>query len=147
MAIVIPNGPSQGETEILDKILKYSNEDFVLKLFQNNITPSLTTILANLTEATFTNYVSKTLTRANWGAATKVSGVSPCVNSEASSTYNTEQLWTCGTTGNTIYGYYVVGLTSGRLLWLEKFSSPRPLNDGDIIRLTPKFRFRTQIPC
>ena len=147
MAIVIPNGPNQGETELLDKMLKNSNEDYVLKLFRNDYTPSSATVVGDFTEADFTNYVSKSLTRANWGAATVVAPVAPCVDSEAVSLYNAEQSWTCGTTGNTIYGYYIVGAVTARLLWCDRFAVSRVLGDGDILRITPKFQFRTRIAC
>ena len=119
MAIVVPNGPNKGETELLDKMLKKSDEDFTLKLFKNNIEPSRSTVLGDLIEANFTNYVAKSLTRAKWNNAIKVSPVVPCLYSEALSTYSEEQLWTCGSiVGNTIDGYYIIGATSGKLLWL-----------------------------
>lgn len=147
MAIVVPNGPNQGETELLDKMIKRSEEDYYLKLFKNNVVPTLATVIGDLTEADFTNYVAKSLTRAGWNAAIKIAPVAPCINDEAASIYGTEQSWTCGVAGNTVYGYYITGATSGKLLWLERFGTARILTDGDILRITPKFQFRTQIPC
>lgn len=43
-----------------------------------------------------------------------------------------------GSTGNTIYGYYVIGATSGVLYWAEKFATTRILGDTDTITITPQ---------
>jgi hypothetical protein len=128
-----------GELELLDKMLKDAlsvDEDFTLKLYQNNYTPVNTSVAGDFTVATFTNYVDKTLTRAGWAAATTVSN-------KARSTY-AQQSWTCGASGNTIYGYYVIGATSGTLLWAELFPTPRVLANTDILTLIPVFTLNSE---
>jgi hypothetical protein len=127
MALVVPN---DGELELLDKMLKDAlsvDENYVLKLFQNNYTPDQATVAASLTEANFTNYAAATLTRALWNTAVVVS------NKAETSYGSSAQSWTCGTTGNTIYGYYVVGATSATVLWAERFATSRVLANGDQI--------------
>lgn len=131
MALVVPN---VGEVELLDKMLKDAlgvDENYTLKLYKTDVTPAESDTAVSYTEADFTNYAAKTLTRANWGAASTAGGTT-------SSSY-AQQSWTCGASGNTIYGYYVIGATSTVLLWAEKFAVARVLADTDVLNLTPKF--------
>jgi hypothetical protein len=137
MTIVIPN---VGECTLLDKMLKLSDEDYTLKLYRTNTTLGDSTIVTDFTEANFTSYVSKSLTRANWGSAVVDSNI-------AKSTYSAELSWTCGVTGGVVYGYWIVGATSGNLLYAEAMGASRTLADGDIIKITPEFTFRTQVVC
>lgn len=134
MPLVTPN---QGELELLDKMLRdalVTNEDYVLKLYKNDYTPDDSSVEASFVEADFTNYVAVTLTRANWNPAVTNA------NGKAETSYGTSPIsWTCGATGNTIYGYYVIGATSGVVLWAERFSVPRVMSNGNVLNLTPKF--------
>jgi len=137
MALVVPNA---GELELLDKMLKDAlslNEDYILKLFQNDYTPDQTTANGSLTEANFTNYAAVTLTRAGWNSAVTVS------NKAESSYGSAAQSWTCGTTGNTIYGYWVAN-PSNVVLWAERFAVSRVLANGDVLNLTPKFTLNSE---
>ena len=131
MALVVPD---EGEIELLKKLLKNTTdtEDYLLRLYKNNYVPSGTTTATDFTEANFTNYAEKTIARSDW--ATPTTGVTNKAESEV-----TLQSWTCGTVGNTIYGYYVIGSVSGKVLWAEKFASARVLEDSDILNVTPKF--------
>lgn len=131
MTLVVPN---VGEVELLDKMLKDAlgtNEDFILKLF-SALSPSLSkdSVAGDFTEASFTGYSSKTLIRANWNNAA-------ILGDKATSTYNSEQIWSVGST-ETILGYYIVGSVSGVLLWAEGFPSPIIVNSPDLINITPK---------
>jgi hypothetical protein len=130
MALVVPD---LGEIELLTKLLinTADTEDYILRLYKNNYTPIAATVIGSFTEADFTNYAEKTITRSDWAAPSTVS------NKAESSV--TTQSWTCGATTNTIYGYYVVGATSGVCLWAEEFATVKVLADGDILNLTPKF--------
>lgn len=70
-----------------------ADENYVLKLFRNDVTPDQTFVAASMTEANFTNYVAKTLTRTAWNSAAIVS-------SKAETSYGTApQTWTCGASG------------------------------------------------
>lgn len=136
MALVVP---TVGELELLDKLLKDAlavNEDYTLKLYKNNVAPDENSLPATFTECDFSGYAEKTLSRASWSSAVTISG-------KATSQYP-QQAWTCGPTGNTIYGYYILGSNSGVLLWAEKFSASRPVEDGDIFQLTPTFTLNSE---
>lgn len=137
MALVIPD---EGEVQLLTKALKSAltvDEDYSLRLY-TAISPALgeSTTLADFTQATFTGYAAKTLTRAGWGAPSTSVGTT-------SSTY-AQQTWThSGSAGSsqTILGYYVVGVTSGKVLWAETFTTARVIDGGDTLSLTPSFQF------
>lgn len=143
MPAIVPN---EGEQRALLEWLDggTTRENHYLKLFKTNITPVETDTLATYTEADFTGYSQKTLTRTvnngvTWGT---VAGVAPTgawsgEASVAESAY-VQQSWTCGATGNTVYGYLLVGVTSGKVILAEAFASPRTLANGDVLQLTPR---------
>lgn len=139
MPLVVPD---EGELQLLQKMLKVAlstDETYILKLYKVDYTPISTTAKTSFTEANFTGYAARTLTRANWSAGI-VNG-----SSAAESSYGTTpQSWTCGTTGNTVYGYWVEGATSTKVLWAERLSTSRVLASGDILNLTPKFTLQSQ---
>jgi hypothetical protein len=108
-----------------------TNENYVMHLYNNNYTPVAGSVTSNFTETAFTGYAAVTLTRSGWSNPSTVSG-------DAQSTY-AQQSWTCTGTGDTLYGYYVVGATSGTTLWAEAFSSPRTLANGDVLDINPQF--------
>lgn len=128
--------PSLGELQLLDKMLKdalSTDENYILKLYTNNITPQDNDQAGSYTEATFTNYLARTLTRVLWNASVQVS-------SKAETSYGPgPESWTCGATGQTVFGYYVTGSGSSVVLWAERFSTSRVLADGDVLNITPKF--------
>ena len=138
MALVVPR---EGELALLDKMLKETSitDNYILKLYKNNITPDEDSDTSSFTEADFTNYVAITLTRATWNAA-QVSAT------KAESSYGTvPQNWTCGTTGNTIFGYWIES-DDGSLdvLWAERFATARVLDNGDVLNITPKFTLASE---
>jgi hypothetical protein len=117
--------PSEGESQLLQKMLQVAlstSENYILKLYQSNTTPTSSTSKTSFTEANFTGYAARTLTRANWSNAI-INGSNAAVLSYGTS----PQSWTCGTTGNTIYGYCVEGATSTNVLWAERFGTTRTL--------------------
>ena len=131
----------QGELQLLDKMLKdalSTDENYILMLFKNNYTPDQDDDDGSFTEADFTDYAARTLTRALWNASQ--------VNStKAESSYGTSPAsWTCGATGNTIFGYWMEGATSSDVLWAEKFATSRVLADGDVLNITPKFTLSSE---
>jgi hypothetical protein len=133
--------PAEGELQLLNKMLQAAlvvDENAILKLFQNSYTPDTNATATLFTEANFTGYAAMTLTRNNWNAATLVAG-------EAQTSYGSNpQAWTCGVTGNTIYGYWVQGATSGKVLWAELFSVARTLATNDVLNITPTFSLTSQ---
>lgn len=119
--------PDVGERELLDDML--NARDRTLKLFKVDVTPAEGDTNATYTVADFTNYVDKTLSGASWNAASTSSGTT-------SKTY-AQQTWTCGASGNTIYGAYY--LRSTTLAGVDKFATARVLADTDVLNFTPRW--------
>ena len=122
---------NEGELVLLDYMLKDTSVTaaYILRLFQNDYTPVATSSDGDFTEATFTNYAEVTLARATWNAAvTNGSG-------KAESSYGSApQSWTCGATGNTVYGYWIETTdVTPTILWAERFGTSRVLADGDVL--------------
>jgi hypothetical protein len=148
MALLVPH---EGELQLLaDMLGGGSLENWQLCLFNSNITPSETDSASTYTahEAAFTNYSRLTLTRqigtSYWNApVSQAPSGSPPWSSRAQvghSQYgSTPQTWTSGATGDTIYGYFILGATSGKLICAEAFATPRTLAIGDTLSLTPIF--------
>lgn len=129
MAIVCPD--VNGEILLLQYIVGMVNAGHpVLHLYSNDITPSDSTVIGDLTQvSTATGYAAKTLLSSNW-TTTQSSGVTTAVYSEQTFTF---------TTNATAYGYYFTD-TSNNLLWLERFSgAPFEIPDGGgVISITSK---------
>jgi len=138
MALVVSK---QGELELLDKMLKdalSTDENYVLGLYKNDYTPDANDVKASFTEADFTGYAARTLTRSSWNAA-----VVSTTKAEASYGSSPES-WTCGASGNTVYGYWVEGAASSDILWAERFATSRVLADGDVLNITAKFTLMSE---
>jgi hypothetical protein len=148
MALVVPH---EGDIQLLTDMLGGGTlENWQLCLFNSNITPSENDSAATYTahETAFTNYARKTLTRqigsSYWNTpVSQAPSGSPPWSSRSQvghSQYGSAaQSWTCGTTGDTIYGYFIVGATSGKLICAEAFATPRTLASGDTLSITPIF--------
>lgn len=105
-----------------------------LKLFVNNVTATDDTLIAaGFTEMSTHGYAQKVLTKTSWVTT-------PSAGNPASSTYAT-QTWTfTAAAAVTVYGYYVLDSTTGLLLWFEKFTVAKVVeNAGDQIIITPAF--------
>lgn len=109
-----------------------------VKLFQNNYFPDHATVVASLTEATFSNYSAQSLAGLSVSSSLDASG-------RAVATFNPVSFTKSGATGNNIYGYYVCD-PSGFVLWAERFDSA-PISmavDGAFIQIVPKFTTASQ---
>lgn len=130
MSLIVPSAAEKTMLDFTLGVTVPGNQ--TLKLFVNNVTPDDTTVEGGLTEMSTLSYAAKTLTKTSW---TTVAGSS---GQPATSTYAT-QTWTF-TPGTpvTVYGYYIIDSTSGKLLWVELFAAPKVVqNDGDQIIVTP----------
>lgn len=132
MALLVPD---VGEVRLLSyAVNKLTPENFTLKLYQNNITPGESDVAGTYTEATFTGYAATTLTGANFTVST--------VTGTTTATYSPNQVFTstANQTTQLIYGYFVVGASSGILMWAEKFTDgPYAISvNGDSITITVK---------
>jgi hypothetical protein len=111
MALVIPD---ISEVVLLNNMLNIATPtNTVLHLYSNNLTPSSTTVIGDVTEVTSGGYASVTLTSSSWTVATSVGGITTATYSEQ--TFNI-------TTSSTVYGYYITNV-AGDLLWLERFTA------------------------
>lgn len=122
--------PSVGEANMLNNALQATTpEALTLKLYSNSKAPAAADTAASYTEVSAGGYAAKSLTRAGWNAATGTPAVS---------TYGTEQVFNfTGTV--TVYGYFLVGESSGTIYWAEEiYPSGQTFNNGDSLTLTPK---------
>jgi hypothetical protein len=131
-----------------DEFLKvYFNDDrptggnnLTLKLFCTDVTPADTNTAGTYTECTGGGYASKTLTNGSWTVST---------GNDPSDAVYAEQTFTFTgvlTTNTTIYGYFVVD-ADGTLIWAEKLGSTfTPANNGDNVKITPKFQLSKGTP-
>lgn len=120
MALVVPD--QKGEILLLQYIVGMVNADNpVLHLFSNDVTPSDSTVVGDLTEVSgSTGYAAITLVSANW-TTTQSAGVTTAIYSEQTFNFGT---------GAVSYGYYITNET-GNMLWLERFSgAPFDIPDG-----------------
>ena len=120
MPIVCPD--VSGEILFLQYIVgMVSPDNPVLHLFSNDVTPSDSTVIGDLTEVnTSTGYEAITLNSTGW-TTTQVAGVTTAVYSEETFNFTTDVV---------SYGYYVTN-ESDQLLWLERFSgAPFSIPDG-----------------
>lgn len=83
-----------------------------LHLFQNNIIPARTNVLADFTEATFDGYAPVSIS--TW-AVSVVSG-----HIAVSTPNNAIFTKSAGPTSNSVYGYYVTNSANTQLLWSER---------------------------
>jgi hypothetical protein len=118
-----------------------AQQNLKLKLYATDVTPADTDTHASYTEATGGDYAAKTLTNNSW---TITSGNDP------SDAVYAEQTWTFTgalTTNGTIYGYYVTNNAENVLVYAERFASTfTPANNGDQLKLTPKFQLSKGTP-
>lgn len=127
MALLFPNG---GEDIALAALVnKTAPQNLVLRLYQNNITPGETDTAGTYTEATFTGYSAITLTGATWTSTPGVNISYPQQTFTSSANQATQN----------IYGYYLTQVSSGLLVYAERFSdAPNPItNNNDQILVTP----------
>jgi len=129
MALVVPN---EGEVQILNVALgKAAAENLTLKLFSNNYTPTETDTPASFTEVSGYGYTAQTVTSANW----TITAGAPSTAVSVAKTFSFT-----GAAGN-VYGYYLVGATSAKVYWAERFGTA-PIavqNNGDQIIVTLNF--------
>ena len=124
MAIKISSDGAENSLKYLLGVVT-ATETVNLKLYNNDITPSDTTVLADFTEVSGGGYAVKNLGASAWSVSGNVATSNP-------------QLFTFTSNVGQIYGYYLVGNTSGKLIASERFSSGpfNIANNGDSITVT-----------
>ena len=130
MALVVCN---QGEAIMLENIInKTAAENLVLRLYSNDVTPGETDTELTYTEVTGNGYAAINVPPADWDAA--VAGDPSYIQTTAAKSF----VFT-GAAGN-VYGYYITQVTSGKLVWAERFTGApfNIVNNGDKIDITPR---------
>ena len=136
MALVVPNDSDLLMLQYIVNTLAQdgsagpSGGERLLRLYDNNLVPSKTSVIGDINEATASGYTSITLSGSNWTVATSSAGTNSAVYSEQTFSFSTSV---------TIYGYYVTDLSSN-LLWVERFSTAPfilPAGGGEIA-ITPR---------
>jgi len=130
--------PQDGEMQVLKTIFggaaPQAVEDTELRLYKNNITPSDTDTAATYTQSDFSGYAAAALAR---GAGWTLAAGHPSSAGFAQRTFVSDAAQSV----QQAYGYYVVGASSGKLYWAERFGSgPFPIaNLNDTVLVTPNF--------
>lgn len=127
MSLLVPN---QGEDLALKALLNHTaGQNLVLRLFTNNKTPAETDTEADYTEASGNGYAALTLTGSSWVFTP---------GAPSSAAYAQQTFTFSGALGN-VYGYYMTQVTSGKLVYAERFSNgPYNIqNAGDQVKITP----------
>jgi hypothetical protein len=109
------------------KMLLKDTANLRIGLYQNNVTPGSTTVLADLTAATFSGYAEVTPSAPTPAWSTP--------NSRAEAAFaNAVFTHSSGSTNNTIYGAYIYNATDGKLVAAGAFAAPLTMtNNGDQI--------------
>lgn len=117
-----------------------AGKNLTLKLYTNDITPADTDTAGTYTEANGGGYGAATLNNGSW-TVTVANDPSDAVYAQQTFTFSGPL------TGNPdIYGYFVVD-ADGVLVWAERFGAKfTPINSGDNIKVTPKFRLSKGTP-
>lgn len=122
--------PDVGLVPMLQEITGF---DKYYRLFTNNVTPSRTTVVADLTEAAWTGYAAQILTSGNWtlfGVAGHVGTIQAAPQAFLNSS---------GAPVNA-YGYFVTDSTGTILFAAARFdSAPITKADGDYFTVLPIF--------
>lgn len=88
-----------------------SGGDRKLKLFVNNVVPTINTVVGDLTECNSAGYSEKTLEGDQWEVGT-LGGLTSASYLEQTFDIDEEVL---------IYGYYVTNQSGDKILWVERF--------------------------
>jgi len=115
-------------------------KDLTIGLYTNDYTPLDTSAVGNFTAASGGGYAAKTLSNGSWT-------VTPA-NDPSDAVY-AEQTWTFTGAldgGATIYGYYVID-ADGTYWFGERLAATfTPTNNGDQLKITPKFQMSKGTP-
>jgi hypothetical protein len=136
--LVVPKTP--GSLLLLGTLQTARISTVGLKLYTNDFSPSLTTVLGDFTEATYAGYNP---------AGTIVSFTPPALNAggKAEIVYTNYNSFVSAPSGNTIYGYYVIdNFDPSKLLWAERLPSPiRMQLIGDSISIVVRFTLLSEL--
>lgn len=105
-----------------------------LKLFQNNVSPTVNTVVGDLDEADFTGYAEKTVTA--YGAAF----LDPSNNATILSPVETWTATVPNLVPQTVYGVYALD-ADGDLAFMERFATPVEIPEaGGTVAIVAKYQ-------
>jgi hypothetical protein len=132
--IVVDTGKSYFGAQIVEASKVKLDANVKIHLFVNNYTIIETTVLANLTEASYGGYAAQTATGWTDGGidgSDRDTWTGPALTFQATSSSGLPQ---------TIYGMYATDSGGTVLLWAENFSPTITLaSSGDGFTVTPQF--------
>ena len=136
--MVIPN---EGKLLLAQRALRTAtgdNENYVVDLFTNNYTPVDSSTGTSFTVATFTGYAQVAVASSAFNSAAIASNVAEIATSAAPT-------FTCsGGTSQTCYGWFMRGVTSGKVYAAQRFDVARVMSTGTTEALDPfKFSLKT----
>jgi hypothetical protein len=126
-----------GRTLALKNLLNNTApQNMSLRLFTNNVTPTVTSVAGDFTEAAGGGYAAKTLAGGSWTFGND--GVDDGLATYADQTWT----FTGALTGSaTIYGWFMVQVTSGIIVAAERLSDTMtPAVANDALTLSPAIR-------
>jgi len=116
-----------------------SVEALSLRLNINDYTPSRSSTTADFVQATFGGYSAKSLPRSSYGAPVLELHI-------ARMTLSSDPfVWTPSTTGQVLFGSYIVGAISNNLYAARRFATPRTTVAGEPLRLFPVWTLQTSV--
>ena len=126
---------SSGESRVLELLLnKQAQENLIMGLYSNSFLPAKSTVIGDLTETTGGGYARLTLPNPTSWTVVASNG-----NGLAEAVYDTRSIIFTASIG-AVHGYFMVGTTTGRYMYAEKFSDGPYLivRSGDQINITPR---------
>jgi len=134
--------PDEGKIELHSKTLRAAlavGENYVLRLYRNDVSPNAASTLATFSEATFPGYFRQDLPRAGWTVPVIVDGraVSEFEGNVVS--------WVATSGSQLIYGYYVVAPLTAVVVWAERFTDPVDMNTGRKLIVLPRLTGRDDV--
>jgi hypothetical protein len=143
MALVLAD---QGADVVLNAYFNNTwpaSKNLSMKLYTNDYTPLQTSTTASFTSASGGGYAHIALLSGSWT-------VTPA-NDPSDATYAEQTYTFTGALDGsaTVYGYYVVANAgNGDLVWGERFATSfQPANNGDTIKITPRFQMSSGTPA
>jgi hypothetical protein len=138
MLMVVTNDGKEYFLSLAMQVPTVASEDWFVKLFKNNFTPVDGSVTADFTEATFTGYSAVGIGPGSMNPPAVVANV-------AESTYTGPPVFTCtGGADETVYGWFLMGDSSGKTYLAQKFDTPRLMTPGAVESLDPfKIKMKT----
>lgn len=126
--------PNEYKTVWLDRALQGgSAESLSLRCYSNDVTPDEDSTLADFTICDFIGYANQTLVSSDWDASTIIDDEAVTVHADEPFAFER----TSTGSPQTIYGWLLVGATSGLVALASRLDTPRVMaSAGDTTEIT-----------